>query len=276
MTTSTQAHTSTAASMQELLEIMTRLRDPERGCPWDKQQTFSTIVPHTLEEAYEVADAIEQGAFDALPGELGDLLFQVVFYACMGQEQGLFDFQMIVQTLNEKLVRRHPHVFGDEEVLDAAPQSAAWELSKQKERQADAHVDAPATLAGVSRTLPAASRAQKLQSRAALVGFDWPDIDPVFAKIAEEIQELREEVAGDAAHERVEAELGDVLFACINLARHLRVDAEAALRRCNHKFEQRFAFIEAGLAQRGKRVEDSDLEEMDALWEAAKRAGVAP
>ncbi len=262
--------------MQELLEIMTRLRDPERGCPWDKQQTFSTIVPHTLEEAYEVADAIEQGAFDALPGELGDLLFQVVFYACMGQEQGLFDFQMIVQTLNEKLVRRHPHVFGDEEVLDAAPQSAAWELSKQKERQADAHVDAPATLAGVSRTLPAASRAQKLQSRAALVGFDWPDIDPVFAKIAEEIQELREEVAGDAAHERVEAELGDVLFACINLARHLRVDAEAALRRCNHKFEQRFAFIEAGLAQRGKRVEDSDLEEMDALWEAAKRAGVAP
>ena len=270
MTTTSQSTSETAAAVQELLEIMARLRDPDHGCPWDRQQTFATIVPHTLEEAYEVADTIESDAFDDLPDELGDLLFQVVFYARMAEEQSLFDFKTIVHVLTDKLVRRHPHVFGDEQDRDAATQTLAWEKSKQKERQAAGR---SATLAGVSAALPAVNRAQKLQKRAALVGFDWPATEQVFDKIEEEVAELRHEVDGEGGHDRLEAELGDVLFACINLARHVGVDAETALRRCNRKFEQRFAHIESVLKQRGTSVEEADLAEMDALWEDAKLAG---
>lgn len=256
-------------AMQHLLNIMARLRDPQRGCPWDLQQNFASLVPHTLEEAYEVAEAIESEQYDALRDELGDLLFQVVFYAQLGAEQQRFDFEAIAGAIADKLVRRHPHVFADEQVKDAVHQTSAWEAHKAAERARAAGADASA-LAGVSRTLPALSRAQKLQRRAQRVGFDWPDVEGVMEKIEEELAECRAELH-QADTERVQEEVGDLLFACVNFARHLGVDAETALRNANRKFERRFEAMERQLVAQGLDVEQATLEQMDTAWDAVKR-----
>lgn len=250
--------------MPRLLEIMRRLRDPETGCPWDLQQDFATIAPYTIEEAFEVADAIDRSAWDELRGELGDLLFQSVFHAQMAAERGLFDFDDVANTMSDKMVARHPHVFGDESNAKSAEQQTAdWETIKAAERAARAE---RGVLDGVAMGLPALMRAVKLQKRAARVGFDWPSTDLVIDKIVEEAQELRE--ATDPAH-RAE-EFGDLLFVMANLARHLDIDPEAALRGANAKFTRRFGRIEAALAAQGRRPSDSSLAEMDAFWDAAK------
>jgi len=254
-----------------LLVIMERLRDPQRGCPWDREQSFHSIAHYTLEEAYEVADSIERGDLGELRDELGDLLFQVVFYAQMAREQGAFDFQQVAEGICAKMIRRHPHVFGDAVVADVEAQRKAWETLKSGERQAKAGEQPPSRLDGVALALPALVRAHKLQRRAAEVGFDWPDAKRVLAKVREETAELAVEIAAAAGQERLEGEIGDLLFSVVNLARHLGVDAEAALRGANAKFERRFKGVEAGLRARGKTPEQSDLAEMDALWEAMKR-----
>lgn len=261
-------------NIQQLLEVMARLRDPDKGCPWDREQSFASIVPHTIEEAYEVAEAVEHGTPDQLREELGDLLFQVVFYARLAEEQGAFGFDDVVDAIVDKLVRRHPHVFGDAEVADARDQSRAWEEHKARER-AEKHgagAEAASALYGVSRALPAVTRAAKLQKRAARVGFDWSSSEPVFAKIEEELGELRQELASGGHAERVAGETGDLLFACVNLARHLGVDPEGALRGTNAKFERRFRHIERSLAQTGSVPQEVTLDELDRLWEEAKRA----
>ncbi|WP_417721178.1 nucleoside triphosphate pyrophosphohydrolase [Salipiger sp.] len=251
--------------MPRLLEIMRRLRDPRTGCPWDIEQDFATIAPYTIEEAYEVADAIEREAWDELKGELGDLLFQSVFHAQMASERGYFTFDEVADTMSDKMVARHPHVFGDESRDKSAEQQTLdWETIKAAERASRAE---RGVLDGVAKGLPALMRAVKLQKRAARVGFDWPSTDEVIDKIVEEAQELRE--AADPDH-RAE-EFGDLLFVMANLARHLDIDPEAALRGANAKFTRRFRSIEAALAADGRRPEDSDLAEMDALWDAAKR-----
>jgi len=251
-----------------LLEIMDRLRDPECGCPWDRQQTFASIAPHTLEEAYEVADVIESGRYDALPGELGDLLFQIVFYARMAKERGWFSFDSVVEAICEKLVARHPHVFAGAAVDDAGEQSRQWEAIKARERRAG---NAGAgTLDGIALSLPAVTRAAKLQRRAAQVGFDWPAPGPVFDKVLEELREVRDSLG--QGRERTVAEIGDLLFACVNLARHLEVDPEQALRGANGRFERRFAHIERNLANQGKAIAEATASEMEALWEEAKHA----
>ena len=259
------------SDMRRLLEIMAALRDPEGGCPWDLEQDFATIVPHTLEEAYEVAETIEEGDFAELKNELGDLLFQVVFYAQLARERGLFSFDEVLAAIEEKLVRRHPHVFGDDEVVDAAEQSEAWERHKAAERAEKAEADARphSVLDGVSRALPAATRAVKLQRRAARVGFDWPEAADVLDKIEEEINELRAELrAGDTA--RAREEVGDLLFAVTNLARHVEIDPETALRHTNAKFERRFRAVESRLAEKGVAPHEASLDEMDALWDEVK------
>lgn len=256
-------------SIDRLLSIMARLRDPEGGCPWDIEQSFATIAPYTIEEAYEVADAIQSDDMAALRDELGDLLFQVVFYAQMAREIGAFDFDTVVDGIADKMVRRHPHVFGDADIGSAAMQTLAWETHKAAERAADE--TRSGILDGVARALPALLRAAKLQKRAARVGFDWPSIEPVFAKLDEEVAELREAMAGSSDQDAVAEELGDLLFVCANLGRHAGVDPEDALRRANEKFERRFRRIEALLAAEGRTPDDSDLAEMDALWERAKR-----
>lgn len=255
--------------MERLVEIMRRLRDPESGCPWDIEQDFATIAPYTIEEAYEVADAIEREAWGELKGELGDLLFQSVYHAQMADEAGHFAFQDVVRAISDKMVARHPHVFGDESRDKSAEQQTAdWEKIKAAERAGKAE---RGTLDGVAAGLPGLTRAVKLQNRAARVGFDWPSTDEVIDKIAEEARELVE-----AREEMTEAEVfeefGDLLFVVANLARHMKVDPESALRAANAKFTRRFRAIEAALAERGKRPEDSDLAEMDALWDAAKAA----
>jgi nucleoside triphosphate diphosphatase len=259
--------------MRRLLEIMARLRDPERGCPWDVEQDFASIAPYTIEEAYEVADAIDRGDFDALKDELGDLLLQVVFHARMAEESGRFDFSQVAQAICDKMVRRHPHVFGDETVADAEAQTRAWEEHKRRERDDG---DASA-LAGVATGLPEWMRATKLQKRAATVGFDWPDHRPVIAKLKEELDEVSAEFDAAAAaphdtvlRERIEDELGDVLFVCVNLARHARVDAGAALRRANAKFERRFRRMEALAAEEGINLAELDLAAQDRYWDRAK------
>ncbi|MHA6323551.1 nucleoside triphosphate pyrophosphohydrolase [Roseivivax sp. CAU 1753] len=250
--------------MPRLLAIMRALRDPERGCPWDVAQTFATIAPYTIEEAHEVADAIEREAWDELRGELGDLLFQAVFHAQIAADAGLFTFDDVANAIADKMVARHPHVFGDESNAKSAEQQTRdWEAVKAAERAGRAETG---VLDGVARGLPALTRAVKLQNRAARVGFDWPETDQVLDKIIEEADELRE--ATDPAHR--EEEFGDLMFVMANLARHLKIDPEAALRAANQKFIRRFEAVEAGLAARGKRPEDSDLAEMDALWDAAK------
>lgn len=254
-----------------LRALMARLRDPEDGCPWDAAQTFETVAPYTIEEAYETADAIARGDLVALRDELGDLLFQVVFHAELARERGAFDFDDVARAVVEKMRRRHPHVFGgrpgetDREALDGA-----WERRKADERAAAAAAR-PGTLDGVALALPALARAQKLQRRAARVGFDWPDPAPALAKVDEELGELRGALGRGADAGGVAEELGDLLFACVNAARHLGVDAEDALRACNRKFCERFAYVEARLAVDGRSPEESSLAEMDALWAEAKR-----
>jgi tetrapyrrole methylase family protein/MazG family protein/ATP diphosphatase len=256
-----------------LLEIMAALRNPDGGCPWDLEQDFATIAPYTVEEAYEVADAIERGNLGDLRDELGDLLLQVVFHARMAEEQGAFDFAAVARAINDKMVRRHPHVFGDEVIhRDAAEQTVAWEAIKADERAAKATGDTRNSLLDdVPVGLPALTRALKLSRRAARVGFVWPSAAEVLAKLHEEVAELEAEIAaGDVAKAR--QELGDVLFVCANLARELDVDPEDALRTTNAKFVRRFRFIEDALAARGSSPEASNLEEMDSLWNDAKAA----
>jgi ATP diphosphatase len=253
--------------MPRLLEIMRCLRDPDNGCPWDIEQDFSTIAPYTIEEAYEVADAIEREAWDELKGELGDLLFQSVFHAQMASERGLFTFDQVADTMSDKMVARHPHVFGDENRDKSAEQQTRdWEAIKAAER---AGKHQTGTLDGVAVGLPALLRAYKLQKRAARVGFDWPSADQVIDKIAEEAAELRE-ARDELAQTEVEEEFGDLLFVMANLGRHLGVEPEAALRAANAKFIKRFQGVETKLAEMGKRPEQSDLEEMDKLWDAVK------
>lgn len=257
--------------INRLLDIMRRLRDPESGCPWDIEQTFHSIAPYTLEEAYEVADAIERQALDELKGELGDLLFQVVFHAQMAQEQNLFGFDDVVRGIADKLERRHPHVFGDATIDSAHAQTLAWEQHKEQERQ-QASTNPPSVLDGVAVALPGLTRAVKLTKRASRVGFDWPDILPVFDQIEEELEEVRDEVIAQAGHHRLEDEIGDLLFAVCNLARHAHVDPETAVRRANAKFERRFHWIEQQLAGQGKSVKETPLDDLDYLWEQGKQA----
>jgi ATP diphosphatase len=263
--------------ISRLIEIMQALRTPQTGCPWDLEQNFATIAPYTIEEAYEVADAIAREDLEDLRDELGDLLLQVVFHARMAQEQGAFEFGDVVQSITEKMVRRHPHVFGDEDADRPDAVRGLWEDIKAKEkaekakRQADSGVTKPeGALAGVPAALPALMRAQKLQSKAGRVGFDWNDPYAVLAKIREETEEIEAALAcGDRA--AAGAEVGDLIFAAVNLARHIDCDAEGAVRATNQKFERRFGSIEAALARQGRGPTDATLEEMDALWNAAKR-----
>jgi MazG family protein len=258
-------------NIQQLLDIMAALRDPESGCPWDTKQTFASIVPYTLEEAYEVADSIERGDMHELKSELGDLLFQVVFYAQLAKEQGLFDFAKVVNAINDKLIHRHPHVFANVKFDNEQAVHDNWEKTKAAERDARAQTSKASVLEGVAKSLPALKRAQKLQKRAARVGFDWPAAEPVLEKLNEEIGELREAIkAGDTAAQH--EELGDLLFTCVNLARHLDVDSEEALRHGNHKFEQRFGYIEQTLQQQGRAIQQCTTDELESLWQAAKLA----
>lgn len=261
-----------------LLAIMARLRDRDGGCPWDIEQTFATIAPYTIEEAYEVADAIDRQDLASLKDELGDLLLQVVFHARMAEEQGAFAFDDVVAAISDKMVRRHPHVFGDASFEDSEAQTVAWEEQKRREREAAGEADT-SVLAGIARGLPEWQRAVKLQKRAATVGFDWPDARPVIAKLHEEIEEVRVEFDAVAAapddaqaRDRLEDEIGDLLFVCANLARHGKVDVGAALRRANLKFERRFRSMEVLAAQDGLSLAELPLEGQDAYWDQAKRA----
>lgn len=267
-------------AIDRLLEVMDRLRDPKHGCPWDLEQTFRTIAPYTIEEAHEVADAIEREDLEHLKDELGDLLFQVVFHARLGREIGAFSFDDVAEGVADKLIRRHPHVFGpgadkvatsisdDAPKMDAEAQTRNWEQIKAAEREVagmTGHVD------GVSASLPPLRRAVKLQKRAGRAGFDWPDLEPVLAKIREELQELEDELES-ASRDRMEDELGDVLFAVANLARKLDIDADGALRRTNLKFETRFRAMEQAARDAGQRFEDLDLEAQETLWQKVKSA----
>lgn len=259
-----------APGIDRLLAIMAALRDPASGCPWDIEQTFATIAPYTLEEAYEVADAIDRQAWGELKGELGDLLFQVVYHAQMAEEAGHFAFADVVTAISDKMIARHPHVFGSEtRDKTAEQQTKDWEAQKARER-------GPArTLDGIAPALPALTRALKLQNRAARVGFDWPSTDEVLDKLIEEAREVVE-ARDTLTHEALTEEIGDLLFVMANLARHLKVDPEAALRAANRKFTRRFARIEDWLAEQGKTPADSNLAEMDALWNRAKAEDKAP
>lgn len=255
--------------IEDLLEVMARLRDPQTGCPWDVAQDFASIAPYTVEEAYEVADAIERGNLDELREELGDLLFQVVFHARMAEEAGLFDFAAVAGDLADKMRRRHPHVFGAAQIEDAAAQTEAWEAHKARERAAKRQ----GALDGVPVNLPALARAQKLGRRAARIGFDWPDAAGVLDKLDEEREELGRAVARRAeAPEAVEEELGDLLFTIANLARHLEVDAERALRRAALKFERRFRGVEERLTSAGQAPHEVTPEQLERLWAAVKEA----
>lgn len=257
-------------SITRLLEIMKTLRDPIHGSPWDKEQDFSSIAPYTIAEAYEVADAVERNDMGDLCSELGDLLFQVVYHAQLADEKRYFSFEDIVTGVSDKLQQRYPHVFGDQKIKNAKAQSRVWEGLKAQERKKKSKEKFISIIEGVNLNMPSLSRAQKLQSRAATVGFDWNDIQSVFAKIQEEIEEFRGELSVHPDNSKVREELGDLLFTCVNLARHVDIDAEAALRSANHKFETRFRYIEDTLAGQNKGLEGTSLEEMEKLWEAAK------
>jgi MazG family protein len=255
------------SSIDRLLQIMSRLRDPQRGCPWDLQQSFATIAPYTIEEAYEVGDAIERGDLHALRDELGDLLFQVVFHSQLAQEQGAFDFGAVVDAICDKMERRHPHVFGDASIETAQAQTVAWEAQKRRERAAK-HAS---VLADVPLSLPALTRANKLGKRAAQVGFEWPDVNGALAKVEEEVRELKDEVMHGSDGSAIADELGDVLFCIVNVCRYLHVDPEAALRATNAKFERRFGYVEQRLREQGRTPDQATLEEMDRLWEEGKK-----
>jgi ATP diphosphatase len=259
---------SAETELRRLLDIMAALRDPGTGCPWDKTQTFDTIAPYTIEEAYEVADAIAQRDFAALPDELGDLLFQVVYHARMAEEAGQFAFADIANCISDKMIRRHPHVFGDAAARDAGAQTTAWEAQKTAERAARKQSGA---LAGVPTALPALTRAQKLTNRAARVGFDWPDADRVLDKLDEEIQELRAELS-EADPARLTDEVGDLLFVLANLARKLNLDPETCLRHANEKFSRRFNAMELDFARQAKSLSELSLDEMEAGWQRVKAA----
>jgi MazG family protein len=257
--------------LARLLAVMAWLRDPQHGCPWDINQTFRSIAPYTIEEAYEVADAIERDDMLALKEELGDLLLQVVYHAQMASEAGAFGFADVAAAIADKMVDRHPHVFGDLVIADADAQTVSWEARKAAERAKKGGNQAAGALDGVARALPALLRAEKIQKRAARVGFDWKETAPVIDKIEEELGELRAELAaGTVDPARVSDELGDVLFAVANLARHCRVDPEAALRGTNDKFERRFRYLESRLAEQGRKPAEATLAEMEALWQEAK------
>lgn len=275
-------------SVEDLKYLMARLRDPDTGCPWDTKQTFRSIVPHTLEEAHEVADAIERVDYPHLKDELGDLLFQVIFYGQLGEEEGHFDFDSIVDNLVRKLIRRHPHVFPEGSLASKVDPSnrpdetqikASWERIKAEERASAPNKGAAtesgsARLDGIARTLPAMVRAEKLQRRASSHGFDWPDVEPVFDKLHEEIDELREAwkdaQSNPASQDAVEDELGDLLFVCVNLARFMKVNPDQALRRTNHKFEARFRAVERLLEEQGLAMESQSLEALDRIWQSVK------
>lgn len=261
------------AKIDELLAIMAKLRDPATGCPWDVAQTLRTIVPHTLEEAYEVADAIERNDIAELRDELGDLLFQVVFYAQIAKETKQFEFDDVIESIVRKLIRRHPHVFGTEEISSAEAQTQAWEAHKAQERHLKAQHDkrAPSVLDGISIALPALSRAAKIQRRAARVNFDWPSIEPVVDKVVEELEEVRYEIRHDGGQERMQHEIGDLLFSCVNLSRHANIDPETALRQANTRFEQRFRKMETNYLERGAKLEEATLEEMEQMWQKVKQ-----
>ena len=268
------------SDVRRLLDIMAQLRDPDGGCPWDVEQTFESIAPHTIEEAYEVDDAIRRGDPAALRDELGDLLLQVVFHARMAEEAGLFAFEDVAGAISEKMVRRHPHVFGTTSADDPAAVKANWETIKAQEKaersmRRSAAGRAPeesSLLDDVPVALPSLQRAVKLQKRAARVGFDWPDIPAVLDKVNEELTELVDEIDADADEPRLKDEVGDLLLAVSNLARRLNVDAEAALRNSNDKFVRRFRRIERVLSERGKSLDDASLDEMEAIWVSAKTA----
>ena len=265
--------------LDDLLQLMARLRHPEHGCPWDLKQSYASIVPYTLEEAYEVADAIERGDFDHLPGELGDLLFQVVYYSQLAAEEGRFGFAEVVDGITAKLIRRHPHVFPngdlyaapDAQKLEEAAVKQRWEELKAEERAARAAAPEQLSLLDdVPQALPALSRAAKLQKRAAQVGFDWPEALPVLDKVREELDEVLEAMSENDP-QAIAEELGDLLFVVVNLVRHLKVEPEAALRAANGKFERRFRFIEQALRDAGRPIENCSLDELDALWGEAKK-----
>ena len=254
---------------KRLIDIMARLRNPKGGCPWDLEQTFKTIAPHTLEEIYELVEAIEGGDKNAIKDELGDVLFQIVFYTQMGREAGMFDFDDIANHVADKMIERHPHVFGERKAKTAKDVASNWEKDKEAKRKKQSGKEV-SLLDGISRALPAATRAVKLQKRAAGVGFDWPKARDVLAKIREEIGELENEIAKKADKDFLEDELGDVFFAVTNLARKLDISPEAALRRTNRKFERRFRAIEKTLANKGKKIGDASLDEMEKIWNAVK------
>ena len=263
--------------LEKLLKIMADLRNPDGGCPWDIRQSFDSIAAYTVEEAYEVADAIERKDMDDLANELGDLLFQVVFHAQMASEQGRFDFVDVVKAINDKLVRRHPHVFGDNKVDDEAELNRQWEKHKKQERAEKKQQEkglSPgdhARLSGVTSALPALRWSEKLQKRAAQHGFDWQDVAPVFDKLSEEIGELKAELEQQGNQQRVSEEMGDILFASVNLSRHLDVNPEQALRDSNRKFISRFSVVEQLLQEDGKEMEKCSVGELEAYWQKAKK-----
>ncbi len=268
---------STLPPLEQLVAIMARLRDPVRGCPWDREQSFASIAPYTIEEAYEVADAIQHGDMGALCAELGDLLLQVVFHAEMAREAGIFDIEDVARAINDKMITRHPHVFGGAKIDNAEAQTQSWEVQKADERQAKAAAEGRpvGALDGVANGLPALTRAFKLQKRAARVGFDWPATDAlaeIEAKLHEELAEIKTEIAaGDRL--AVEAECGDLLFVCVNLLRHLDVDPESALRATNAKFERRFRAVETSLAKSGiANLAEAGIERLESAWVEAKKA----
>jgi len=257
--------------MQRLLEIMARLRDPESGCPWDLEQSFETILEHTIEEAYEVADAIQRGDMAELREELGDLLFQIVFYAQMANEIGAFDFDDVASAISEKMIRRHPHVFGNEPVAGVVEQSEAWEQHKAAERKSRNAGVQTSELDGVAMALPALTRAEKLQKRAAKVGFDWSSIAGPMLKIREEMNEIELELNDQPTPERLRDELGDLLFSCVNLARHLGVGAEGSLRQANAKFERRFRELEMQVGIQGDTFPGLSADQLNVIWEKVKK-----
>lgn len=259
------------SDVRRLLDIMATLRHPEQGCPWDKEQTFATIAPYTLEEAYEVADAIERADTAGLQEELGDLLFQVVFHARMAEEQGSFAFGDVVQSICDKMERRHPHVFGTEKIADSEQQTIAWEQHKQRERAAKQGAQPSSILDNVPVSLPALTRAAKLGKRAATVGFEWPDVQGALDKAEEELHEVRTAIADGTSPAAIEDELGDLLFCLVNICRHLQVDPETALRRTNLKFTRRFQHVETRLRDQGRELTQATLAEMDGYWDEAKR-----